>query len=54
MQRVKVRVVGVNPVRGEPAAEAVGALVHERDRGDDVVSVETRAGAVHDGHDGAS
>ena len=49
----KIGVFRIDAVACEAAAQAVGAVVHERDGAQDVAPVVARAASVHDSRDGA-
>ena len=53
VEGVQLLVLRVDAVGREAAAQAVGAVVHERDGTQDVAPVVARAASVHDGRDGA-
>ena len=53
VEGVQLLVLRVDAVGRKPAAQAVPAVVHERDGAQDVASVVARAASVHDSRDGA-
>ena len=54
VEGVKVLVVRVDAVAGEPAAQTVGAVVHDGDRLDHTLARHTPAAAVDDARDRAA
>ena len=53
VERIILLVLGVDAVGGKAPAQAVGAVVHERDALDDVRPRKARAAAVDDRRNGA-
>ena len=54
VERVEIGVFRIDAIRGEASAQAIAAIVHERDGLQNVASVVARARLVHDAGNGAS
>ena len=54
VERVEISVFRIDAIRGEASAQAIAAIVHERDGLQNVASVVARARLVHDAGNGAS
>ena len=54
MERVKILVVGIDPVPCKAAAQAVGAVVHDGNGADHVLPAHGFSAAVDDACDGAA
>ena len=54
VERIEVGIFRIDAIRGEASAQAIAAIVHERDGLQNVAAVMARARLVHDTGNGAS